>query len=150
MTNQQQAGPSGQQTPPQQQQQAGGQIQAQDITGPLVRQLGKLFSREDKKLIPIFKGTSSEILVTDWIKEAERVAKNNGWDDEQKLRFYSDRLKDEALDWYTEYMDNLMIAPDYDEWKKDFIERFRDASDIEPLKRKLANLTQKPEQKTKA
>ena len=59
MTNQQ-AGPSGQQTPPQQQQQqqqAVGQLTAQDITGPLVKQLGELFSKEDKKSIPFFKGT---------------------------------------------------------------------------------------------
>ena len=42
--------------------------------------------------MPMFKETSSEMLVTEWIREAERVARNNGWDGEQKLRFNSDEV----------------------------------------------------------
>ena len=121
-----------------------------DITEPLIKQLGELFSREDKKSISIFKGSANNILVTDWLKEAERIAQNNQWDSEQKIRFFSDRLKNEAVDWHLEYMENLNTAPQYEDWKKEIVNRFCDASDLEKLKNKLLTLTQKPEQKTKA
>ena len=71
-----------------------------DANDALVRQLGELFSREDKKSIPIFKRSSDEKLVTDWLREAERIANNNEWDDEQKLKFFPDRFKHEAADWH--------------------------------------------------
>jgi len=45
-----------------------------------------LFSREEKRDIPIFKGSSDDIDIKDWLREAERVAKNNEWSDNQKLR----------------------------------------------------------------
>jgi hypothetical protein len=66
--------------------------------------LGELFSREDKKSIPAFQG-SSDKLITEWLKAAEHVARNNDWDeDDQKLRFFSDRLKREALlEWHDNY-----------------------------------------------
>lgn len=52
-----------------------------DLTGPLIRQLGELFSREEKKTIPLYYGDSS---VTTWLKEAEKVARNNQWEGDQK------------------------------------------------------------------
>ncbi|XP_059353433.1 repetitive organellar protein-like, partial [Daphnia carinata] len=57
-------------------------------TQPIVKALGELFSREDKKSIPIFKGKSTDKLITEWLKDAEHVARNNDWDDNQKIRFY--------------------------------------------------------------
>ena len=68
-----------------------------NVTKPIVKVLGELFSREDKKSIPTFKGKSTDKLITEWLKTAEHVARNNDWDEEQKLRFFSDRLKGEAL-----------------------------------------------------
>ena len=115
----------------------------------LIRQLGELFSREDKKSIQIFKGSNNDCLVTDWIREAERIARNNQWDDAQKLRFFPDRFKGEAMDWHVEYIeqhDNI----DYREWKQALIERFRDEADLDNLKNKLQHLKQKSEQRTKA
>ncbi len=53
--------------------------------------LGELFSREDKKSIPAFKGKSAEKLITEWLKAAEHVDRNNDWHEDQKLRFFSDR-----------------------------------------------------------
>ena len=89
----------------------------------LVKQLGELFSREDKKSIPLFSG-NWDTMVTDWFKEAERVAKNNSWDDAQKLRFFSDRLKGEALDWHLEYIEQNPYLNDFDDWKTTLISRF--------------------------
>jgi hypothetical protein len=74
-----------------------------NVTKPIVKVLGELFSREDKKSIPTFKGKSTDKLITEWLKTAEHVARNNDWDDDQKIRFFSDRLKGEALEWHDNY-----------------------------------------------
>ena len=75
-----------------------------NVTKPIVRVLGELFSREDKKSIPAYKGKSTDKLITEWLKAAEHVAKNNDWDEDQKIRFFSDRLKGEALEWHDNYV----------------------------------------------
>ena len=108
--------------------------------------LGEIFSREDKKLIPNFKGKSTDKLITEWLKTAEHIAKNNDWDEEQKLRFFSDRLKGEALEWHDEYVEDQNHRLNYTDWRNDIIERFRDSFDIATLKRKLPKLQQRPEE----
>ena len=75
-----------------------GQATAPDLATPLVQKLGELFSREEKKTIPTYKGKTSDKPVTDWLKTAERVAQNNNWDPPQRIRFFSDRLGGEAID----------------------------------------------------
>jgi hypothetical protein len=117
-----------------------------NVTKPIVKVLGELFSREDKKSIPTFKGKSTDKLITEWLKTAEHVARNNDWDEEQKLRFFSDRLKGEALEWHDEYVEEQDHLLNYTDWRKDIIERFRDSFDIATLKRKLQKLTQRPEE----
>ena len=37
-----------------------------NVTKPIVKVLGELFSREDKKTIPAFKGKSTDKLITEW------------------------------------------------------------------------------------
>jgi hypothetical protein len=64
-----------------------------NVTKPIVKVLGELFSREDKKSIPTFKGKSTDKLITEWLKAAEHVARNIDWDEDEKIRFFSDRLK---------------------------------------------------------
>ena len=112
-----------------------------NVAKPIVKVLGELFSREDKKSIPTFKGKSTDKLITEWLKTAEHVARNNDWDEEQKLRFFSDRLKGEALEWHDEYVEEQDHLLNYTDWRKDIIERFRDSFDIATLKRKLQKLT---------
>ena len=123
----------------------------------LSKKLGELFSREDKKLISVYRGPSddtdpdSDIL--GWFKEAERVGNNNDWDDAQRLRFFSDRLKSEAMDWHIEYMNNLKNegkTPTYADWKQDMIIRFRDESDIERLRSQLRELRQTSDQRVRS
>jgi hypothetical protein len=113
-----------------------------NVTKPIVKVLGELFSREDKKSIPTFKGKSTEKLITEWLKAAVHVARNNDWDEDQKLRFFSDRLKGEALEWHDEYVEEQDHLLNYTDWRKDIIERFRDSFDIATLKRKLQKLMQ--------
>ncbi|KZR98254.1 Uncharacterized protein APZ42_006411 [Daphnia magna] len=47
------------------------------FTQPIVKSQGELFSREDKKAIPIFKGKSTDKLISEWLRGAEHVARNN-------------------------------------------------------------------------
>jgi hypothetical protein len=108
-----------------------------NVTKPIVKVLGELFSREDKKSIPTFKGKNTDKLITEWLKSAEHVARNNDWNEEQKLRFFSDRLKGEALEWHDEYVEEQDQFLNYTDWRKDIIERFGDSFDIAKLKRKL-------------
>jgi hypothetical protein len=118
-----------------------------NVTKPIVKVLGELFSLEDKKSIPTFKGKSTDKLITEWLKTAEHVARNNDWDEEQKLRFFSDRLKGEALECHDEYVEEQDHLLNYTDWRKDIIERFRDSFDIATLKRKLQKLKKKPEER---
>jgi hypothetical protein len=108
-----------------------------NVTKPIVKVLGELFSREDKKSNQAFKGKSTDKLITEWLKAAEHVARNNDWDEDQKLRFFSDRLKGEALEWHDEYVEEQDYLLNFTDWRKDIIERFGDSFDIAKLKRKL-------------
>lgn len=119
------------------------------------KKLGELFSREDKKLISVYRGHADDGEDADilgWFKEAERVGNNNNWDNDQRLRFFSDRLKSEAMDWHIEYMNTVKNegrSPTYQEWKKEMIIRFRDESDIERLRSQLRELRQKPDSRVR-
>ena len=96
----------------------------------LVKSLSELFSREDKQSIRVFKGRPSDPPITTWLKEAEITAYLNEWDDEQKVRYFSDRLKDEAAEWLREYINNEGDL-EYNVWKDALIARFRNETDIE-------------------
>ena len=122
---------------------------AEKTSKELAKKIGELFSREDKKSIPIFKGQSDDRDINDWLKEAERIAQNNEWDDGQRVRFFSDRLKGEALDWHLEFKSENPVSL-YSEWREAFKTRFSDPADLERLREKLNSLKQKPGQRTKA
>jgi hypothetical protein len=103
-------------------------------TKPIVKVLGELFSREDKKSIPTFKGNSTDKLMPEWLKAAEHVARNNDWDDDQKINFFADRLKGEALEWHDNYVEELRDELDYDDWRYEIIERFQDSFNLAALR----------------
>ncbi|KZR98653.1 Uncharacterized protein APZ42_005829, partial [Daphnia magna] len=84
------------------------------------------------------------------LKTAEHVARNNNWDNTQKLRFFSDRLKGEALDWHEECVSEQGDELEYDDWRSAIIARFQDAYDLATLKKKLLQLKQKPEENCRA
>ena len=58
--------------------------------------------REEKKTIPYFNGQHDGKSIHDWLHNAERVEENNEWDDQQKVKKFSDRLTGEALDWHSD------------------------------------------------
>jgi hypothetical protein len=121
-----------------------------NVTKPIVKVLGELFSREDKKSIPAFKGKSTDKLITEWLKAAEHVARNNDWDEDQRIRFFSDRLKGEALEWHDNYAEEQGNQLNYEDWRKDIIERFQDSFDLAALRKKLNTLRQRPEENCRA
>ena len=124
-------------------------VTLKDLETSLAKGLGELFTREDKKNIRVFRGKPSDPPITSWLKDAEITAYLNGWDDEQKVRYFSDRLKDEAAEWLREYVENDGNV-EYGVWKDALISRFRNQADIEQLKHCLQNLKQGPEQRTQS
>jgi len=125
----------------------------------LTRQIGVLFSRDEKKEIPKYDGESKDVYK--WIQEAERVANNNDWEPNQKIKFFSDRLEGEALEWHNEYMDKPLDNNDpprqitkgeitYGTWKANLIKRFEDEADIERIKNRLKTLRQGTGQNVKS
>jgi hypothetical protein len=87
--------------------------------------------------------------VTSWLREAETLAILNKWDEEEKIRYFSQRLRGEAAEWLEEYLRDY-AGNDYEAWKQSIIERFQNESDIDQLKNTLHNLTQLPGQRTKS
>ncbi|KAK4006754.1 hypothetical protein OUZ56_011912 [Daphnia magna] len=120
------------------------------FTQPIVKAIGELFSREDKNAIPIFKGKSPDKLISERLRGAEHVAQNNEWDDNQKIRFFSDRLKGKAFEWHETYAQEEGDDLNYQDWKKALIKRFQDTYDLATLEKKLSKLTQKPEENCRA
>ena len=116
---------------------------------PIVKGLSRLFTKEDKLAIPTFSGKDSDPLVTAWLREAETLATLNKWDEEEKIRYFSQRLRGEAAEWLEEFMRENEEG-DYEFWKDSIIERFQNESDIDQLKNTLQNLTQAPGQRTKS
>lgn len=114
-----------------------------------LKQLGELVSREDRKNIPIFKGDGDPFVV-DWLRDAERIARSNEWDDSQRIKFFSDRLRGEACEWHFEFLDRNPGHFDYRDWKEELRTRFTDEADVERLRTKLNSLKQRPEQRVKA
>jgi len=126
-----------------------------DVTLQIVSTLKEIFSREERKLIPIFTG-DDDIDVEEWLKEAEKVAISNEWSDEQKLRFFPDRLINEAFEFHLESKTKIRLGTNddpafsYDVWKQEIINRFLSRTDLEYRKLKLLMLKQIPNQRTKA
>ncbi|KAK4030644.1 hypothetical protein OUZ56_023917 [Daphnia magna] len=109
------------------------------FTQPIVKALGELFSREDKKANPIFKGKSTDKLISEWLRGTEHVARNNEWDDNQKIRFFSDRLKGEAFEWHENYAEEEGDDLNYQDWKEALITRFQDTYDLATLEKNFQN-----------
>jgi len=133
----------------------------QDImaNAELARKFDQIISRDEKKEIPLYDGESDD--VHKWIQQAERVSNNNSWAMDQKIRYFSDRLKGEALEWHNEYMEKPLddssppkpipkVMVTYGTWKHNFMKRFEDEADLERIKNHLKTLKQKTGQNVKS
>ncbi|XP_046633328.1 myosin-11-like [Daphnia pulicaria] len=110
--------------------------------------LRELYSQDERKSIPIFKGKRGEQLVNNWLKDAERVAQSAGWEKKDKIKYFSDRLRGDAADWHSDYMERAQDEEDYDAWEKALINRFLTETELENLRKQLNELRQTPDQST--
>ncbi|EFX68095.1 hypothetical protein DAPPUDRAFT_114860 [Daphnia pulex] len=110
--------------------------------------LRELYSQDERKSIPVFKGKRGEQLINNWLKDAERVAQSAGWTPKDKIKYFSDRLRGDAADWHSDYMDRATNKDDYDAWEKALINRSLTESEVENLRKQLNELRQGPDQST--
>ncbi len=82
-----------------------------------------------KKEIPEFTGELDEgITIDEWFKQADKVAVTANWNDNQKLRFYQDRLTKSAAN-FNETIPVAFKEPgQYELWKQELMNGFQDAS----------------------
>jgi hypothetical protein len=59
-------------------------------------------------------------------------------------------LKGDALEWHDNYIEEQGNILNYEDWRKDIIERFQDSSDLAALRKKLHTLKQRPEENCRA
>ena len=64
-----------------------------EVTPITKRHLRELYSQDERKSIPIFKGKRGEQLVNNWLKDAERVAQSAGWEKKDKIKYFYSRSK---------------------------------------------------------
>ena len=111
-------------------------------TDEMMDKFSEIYSHQRKSDIPCYDGiVSEEKPIEDWFREAERVARTAGWNDEQKLRLFSDRLSKMALRFHVEL---LQQTPDisYQDWKREMKKGFKNDAEIERRKKQLTNLKQ--------
>jgi len=147
------------------------QLRPDIMEAALARNLGDLFSREEKKSIPYFNGQSDGKTIHDFLKTCKKVADNNGWDEKTRIRNFADRLTGEANEWHCEFMDNLPIDPrtinrtdgrqtppipytrdnlEYSAWEAAFLQRFTNIGQIEKLRNQLHLMRQNSDQDVQA
>jgi Retrotransposon gag protein/Zinc knuckle len=110
--------------------------------------LGTLIIREEKKAIPIFSGSSKDKSILQWLKEAERVANANQWDEKTKIKCFNERLAGPAATYSSEIWASTVPEDDrkFKDWKAKMIEGFLTPADREQLKKQLRSLQQRPDQ----
>ena len=112
----------------------------------LCSKLADLFSFQQVQTIPQFSGKLKEKSILDWFKMAEKTAVTAGWDDSQKLRFFSSRLTKPASDFH-ETLVKEQKALVYSQWKKYLMEGFMDEIEKDQARSDLESLRQKPDQR---
>jgi hypothetical protein len=112
----------------------------------MCQKLANLFSFQQVQTIPQFSGRLKEKSVLDWFKQAEKIATATGWDDSEKLRFFSSRLVKPASDFHEQLVKDEK-ADSYNLWKKYLIEGFMDDIERDQARIDLESLKQKPDQR---
>ncbi len=95
-----------------------------NVTKPIVKVLGELFEKIRSPCQHSKVKVRKNPLPNGSRPQNTTVARNNDWDDDQKIRFFSDRLKGEALEWPENYVEIQGDDLNYDDWRYEIIERF--------------------------
>jgi hypothetical protein len=107
-----------------------------------------VYSEDERKSLPVYNGKRGDQLINNWLKNAERAAQSAGWGTKDKIKYFSDRLKGDAADWLSDYIDHAADKKDYDAWEKALISRFLPEPEIDNLKKQLNELKKTPDQST--
>jgi hypothetical protein len=109
-------------------------------------ELSELVSIHLREKIPHFSGYLGDVSVTDWFKQAERVAKGGNWSKEQMKRYFPERFTKLALSFQERLddPDNPDTPSSYEDWKEIIIQEFKDPSENQYFKNELAEIKQKP------
>jgi hypothetical protein len=101
--------------------------------------------------IPHFSGRLDGILIIDWFKQAERVAKGGNWSKEQMKRYFPERFLESALSFQENLddPDNPESVTEYNEWKDLIIKEFKDPSENQISKNELSEIKQKANERVR-
>ena len=102
---------------------------------------GLLNAQTTKKKIPNFTGEiEGKLAIEEWFKIAERIARNAGWNDAQKLRFFQERMVKSAEN----FNDSLTPAQKvtYPLWKTNILEGLAGKTTKARKKEQLKDLKQ--------
>ena len=103
--------------------------------------LGLLNAQTAKKEIPNFTGEiEGKLAIEEWFKIAERIARNAGWNDAQKLRFFQERLVKSAEN-FNDSLTQVQKA-NYQIWKTNILEGLADNTTKARKKEQLKDLKQ--------
>ena len=101
-----------------------------------------------KKEIPEFTGElDGGVSINEWFKLADKVAVTANWTDNQKLRFYQDRLTKSAANFNDTIAAALKAPGRYADWKQSLLNVFQDATVKHSNKKQLKHLRQKPSER---
>ena len=103
-----------------------------------------------KKEIPEFTGElDGGVSINEWFKLADKVAVTANWTDNQKLRFYQDRLTKLAANFNDTIAAALKAPGRYADWKQALLNGFQDTTVKHSKKEQLKHLRQKPSERIK-
>jgi hypothetical protein len=103
--------------------------------------LATINAQATKKEIPFFTGEiEGKLAIEEWFKIAERIATNAGWTNEQRLRFFQEKLIKSAAN----FNDSLTPAQkvNYQTWKNNIQDGLADNTTKARKKEQLKTLTQ--------
>ena len=90
----------------------GGCTTGGDAASEAIFLVSTLIIREEKKTIPIFSGNSKDKSILQLLKEAERVANSNQWDEKTKIKCFNERLAGPAATYSSEIWDATVPEDD--------------------------------------
>ena len=119
------------------------QVAGQNNTDALVMGMRTLAAQRKLDNIPTFSGESNcPLVIEEWFKIAERTARLAGWNEQQKILFFQEKLIKSAAN----FNDSLTAAQRaaYDAWKALLIDGLHDNTTKAIKKGELKDLKQEP------
>jgi hypothetical protein len=113
----------------------------------ITSELNELVSIPIRQEIRKFSGVGGE-RVQSWFSRSEQTARGAGWGPQLMRRYFAARLTGPAAA-YQEQIDKEKKLTDYEEWKKDLIEQFKDPNETIKFKRELSEIKQRDDERVK-